>query len=97
MSVNMLYVALNVPSTHRRILKGEGTRWIRKDIGFVLLSVLVVTGCVHFVVTGSLHSLSGLLTMCGVASLMFFAALVAASELRPIAFSYLGKWLHPRT
>lgn len=39
--LNVIYMAIGVPLTHRRLLKGEARRWIG-DIGFPLVVVLLV-------------------------------------------------------
>jgi O-antigen/teichoic acid export membrane protein len=36
-SLNLLYVLIGVPFTHRRLLKGEAWQWLSKDIGIPLV------------------------------------------------------------
>lgn len=40
-ALNGIYMAVGVPLTHRRILKGEALRWLTKDVGLPLAGTVV--------------------------------------------------------
>jgi O-antigen/teichoic acid export membrane protein len=53
MLLNLGYLLVGVPLMHRRLLRGECTRWYRFDIGLPLLTGTLVMGTVYYFVRGT--------------------------------------------
>jgi O-antigen/teichoic acid export membrane protein len=55
MTLNIVYVVIGVPLTHRRLLKGEAARWFVEDIGYPLLAAVLIAavGRIAFAPTDS--------------------------------------------
>ncbi len=44
LGLNVIYMIIGVPLTHRRLLKGEAFRWFTKDVGIPLAGSLTIAG-----------------------------------------------------
>ncbi len=44
LGLNAIYMIIGVPLTHRRLLKGEASRWFTKDVGIPLVGSLMIAG-----------------------------------------------------
>jgi len=77
--LNCIYIAIGVPLTHRRLLRGEMGRWLVEDVGLSLTAVLLVAGLGRALITQP--------TSAGMAtvnfSVVFFGALIAAAFAAP--------------
>jgi O-antigen/teichoic acid export membrane protein len=49
LGLNGIYMAIGVPLTHRRLLKGEAFRWFTKDVGIPLMGSLIIVGIARFI------------------------------------------------
>ena len=55
--LNGIYMAFGVPFTHRRLLKGEASRWFTRDVGFPLLGAVLVPGLGRLLLNRPLHAI----------------------------------------
>jgi O-antigen/teichoic acid export membrane protein len=94
--LNILYVIIAVPLTHRRILQGEARQWFVQDVGIVFLCVLVISGIARFLVTMPLHSVGGAFVLAGILLLLILAAVFAAPQLRRIALDNIYRRIPQR-
>jgi O-antigen/teichoic acid export membrane protein len=49
LGLNGIYMAIGVPLTHRRLLKGEAFRWFAKDVGIPLAGSLTIAGIARLI------------------------------------------------
>jgi O-antigen/teichoic acid export membrane protein len=49
LGLNVVYMAVGVPLTHRRLLKGEAFRWFTKDVGIPLACSLTIAGIARLI------------------------------------------------
>lgn len=49
LGLNIIYMAIGVPLTHRRLLKGEAFRWFVKDVGIPLAGSLIIAGSARLI------------------------------------------------
>ncbi len=89
--LNVFYVLVAVPLTHRRLLKGQASRWYSQDVGSIFLVVFVLSLLVRSFVVIPLNLLSGVLLLAGVFLILLTAAIFAAPELRPVAIDFVTK------
>ncbi|MCL5884342.1 MAG: oligosaccharide flippase family protein [Deltaproteobacteria bacterium] len=77
LGLNSVYMIIGVPLTHRRLLKGEVSRWFVKDVGIPLAGSLTIVGIARLIfpafephgrfIVGSLLLLAFVLTVSGTA------------------------------
>ncbi|MBE0606169.1 MAG: oligosaccharide flippase family protein [Deltaproteobacteria bacterium] len=77
LGLNSLYMLIGVPLTHRRLLKGEASRWFTKDIGIPLAGSLAIAGIARFIFP-ALESPSRLIPALLLLLTLLLSALVAA-------------------
>ncbi len=81
-ALNAVYMAIGVPLTHFRLLRGEALRWFFKDVGPPLAATVLVTGLGRIFVAS--HMSPGM-TVCALAVLLACSILMstlAASKIR---------------
>ena len=49
LALNAIYMIVGVPLTHRRLLKGEASRWFTKDVGIPLAGSLIIAGSARMI------------------------------------------------
>ncbi len=79
--LNSIYMLIGVPFTHRRLLKGEAWRWLRRDIVPPLLTVLVVVSTGRWLVMSPMQPVTSFLTVGGILFCALLAAALAAPEI----------------
>lgn len=89
--LNIVYVLVAVPLTHRRLLKGEAKRWYLYDVGLVFVTALVLSFIARSMVSSQLHSISGVFALIAMFAVLLTATIFAAPQLRPIAVDFLMK------
>jgi O-antigen/teichoic acid export membrane protein len=79
--LNVIYMIVGVPLTHRRLLKGEAWLWFRKDIIPPLLTVLVVVSAGRWLVISPKSPAVSVFTIAAVLLCALLAATLAAPEM----------------
>jgi O-antigen/teichoic acid export membrane protein len=78
-ALNCIYMAIAVPVTHRRLLRGETGLWFTEDIGLSLVAVLLVAGLGRALITRPMSPGVAVVSL----SVVFFGALVAGAFAAP--------------
>jgi O-antigen/teichoic acid export membrane protein len=78
-ALNCIYMAIGVPLTHRRLLRGETSRWLAEDVGLSLTAGLLVAGLGRALITRPMSPGVAIVSI----SFVFFGALVAAAFAAP--------------
>jgi len=83
-ALNAVYIAIGVPLTHLRLLRGEALRWFLKDVGPPLAAAVLVTGLGRIMIAspmspGMTVSALAMLLVCSIAM-----SALAASRIRSI-------------
>jgi hypothetical protein len=79
--LNVIYMIIGIPLTHRRLLKGEAWLWFRKDIIPPLLTVLVVVSAGRWLVISPKSPAESVFTIAAVLFSALLAAALAAPEM----------------
>jgi O-antigen/teichoic acid export membrane protein len=77
--LNAMYMAVGVPLTHQRLLKGEAWDWFRTDISLPFLAALLVVGIGRWTIVGPMSRLAVLLSL----GLVLVSSLLAAAWVAP--------------
>jgi hypothetical protein len=86
--LQLINMVIGVPLTHRRLLRGEMTKWFLHDIGPPLTASVLIVGMARILIT---TPMSPIMTL-GVLLLVLLAALLAATWVAPqIRCSLLAK------
>ncbi len=80
--LNCVYMAIGVPLTHRRVLKGEAFRWLR-DIALPLLSVSLIAALGRELATATLSAPVGVVALLGLLFCSTGAAVLSCPLVRP--------------
>lgn len=83
--LNGIYMAFGVPLTHRRLLKGEASRWFTKDVGFPLIGAVLVPVLGRILLN---HPLQSIYTGLAVAVL-----LLASTGMSALASPAIREWI----
>jgi len=83
--LNGIYMAFGVPITHRRLLKGEASRWFTRDVGLPLLGAVLVPGLGRILLN---HPLQAIYTVMAVAVL-----LLASTGMAALASPAIREWI----
>jgi len=83
--LNGIYMAFGVPITHRRLLKGEASRWFTRDVGFPLLGAVLVPVLGRILLN---HPLQTIYTVMAVAVL-----LLASTGMAALASPAIREWI----
>jgi O-antigen/teichoic acid export membrane protein len=95
--LNVLYVLVDVPLTHRRLLKGQTVRWFTQDVGIVFITVLILSLFIRLTLSSPLHRISGVILLAGAFLLLFATAIFAAPQLRPVVIDFISRRIVKRT
>ncbi len=90
-ALNVLYVTVDVPLTHRRLLKGETLRWYTQDVGLVFLTVVSLALVAKSLLTGPFQSVTGAMILFGTFLTMVLGAILSAPQLRSAAIDFVMK------
>jgi O-antigen/teichoic acid export membrane protein len=90
-TLNIIYMMIGVPLTHRRLLRNEMQRWFLHDIMPPFAATIIVVSAGAWLIRGTVKSvlLIGLLGSVAVAS--FIAAVLSAQHTRVWLFGHLFK------
>lgn len=93
LALNAIYLAIGVPLTHRRLLRGEARRWYIEDVGLPSLAAVLVILFGMLVLKRPLPL--PFLAVGIVATLIASsaAAIFAASQVRGLPGKYLSRWI----
>jgi hypothetical protein len=91
LAMTCVYMALGVPLTHRRLLRGQARRWFVEDIGLATMAVLLVVGVARAVITHTAPSLMAALVLCMVFIAAELAGVLAAPQVRSQIVAELSK------
>ncbi len=80
--LNVIYVLIGIPLTHRRLLKGEAWRWCLEDIGLPLTAALVPVGLGRWLIHSPLSPIAALACLSAVLLSSLAATSLAASRIR---------------
>jgi hypothetical protein len=80
--LNVSYVAIGVPLTHRRLLKGEAWRWFG-DVGLPLVPVVLVTLLGRALIESPMSMAGGITALSAVLVCAVGAATLASPLIRP--------------
>ena len=80
--LNLFHLAVGLPLTHRRLLRGEMRVWLLRDVGYPLLAVLAVMLAARVVVDAGATGPSALLQLAAVASSALLAAGLSSPYIR---------------
>jgi len=86
MGLNLIYMAIGVPLTHRRLLHGEARNWFLYDVAFPLTGAILVAGLGRKLIYGSMPPLQAAAAIGCLLFLSVIAAALAAPETRYWAF-----------
>lgn len=88
--LNCIYMAIGVPLTHRRLLRGEASRWFT-EIGRSLGAVLLVTGLGRALITSPMSSGVAIVNLAVVFLGALAAGAFAAPQIRSSLLAQLSK------
>ncbi len=83
--LNAMYIAIGAPLTHRRLLKGELSRWAVKDIGAPVLAALLAASLGRLLTTSPMTPFHTLAT---VGTVFFITATVAS-----MSATHIRSWI----
>jgi O-antigen/teichoic acid export membrane protein len=81
-ALNVCYMFVGVPLTHRRLLRGDALHWLFQDVGYPLVCALIVTVLYRECVGGGVTGWRLGLEVIGACALAALAAFSAAGEIR---------------
>ena len=74
-ALNIIYMAIGIPLTHRRLLTGEMRRWFVEDIGPPAMATILIVGLGRWFITSPMTPMMTLVSL----SIMFLVALASAA------------------
>jgi O-antigen/teichoic acid export membrane protein len=83
--LNIIYMLIGVPLTHRRLLKGEMKRWFIEDMIPPAAAVLLVVGVVRLLITSPMTFMTTIFMV----SIVLISALLTAA----LVTSHMREWL----
>jgi O-antigen/teichoic acid export membrane protein len=83
--LNIIYMLIGVPLTHRRLLQGEMKRWFIEDIISPAVAVLSVVGVGRLLITSPMTSMTTIIMV----SIVLIAALLTSA----LVTSHMREWL----
>lgn len=89
--LNVIYMVIGIPLTHRRLLRGEARRWCLEDIGLPLTAALLSAGLGRWLIHSPLSPMAALGCLPAVLLSSLVAALLAASRIRAWLLVRLAK------
>lgn len=94
--INGVYMLIGVPLTHRRLLRGEGWRWLVQDVAAPLMAAFLIVVIGRTLLTASAPPLLATSSLL----LIWIAALVALAlispALRAMLVDQVSQWTHAR-
>jgi len=81
LALNVIYMAVGVPLTHRRLLKGETRRWFARDVGLATFGAIAGAGLIRALVPFPTSRIAALVTV----AIAFVVSTAAAGFLAPAA------------
>jgi O-antigen/teichoic acid export membrane protein len=85
--LNIIYLIVGVPLTHRRLLKGEARRWYTEDVGWPVLAAVAVTILSKLTYPQSLSRMSTIFELLIILFAVAAVTALSAKEVRQWAFS----------
>jgi O-antigen/teichoic acid export membrane protein len=82
LALTIIYVAVGVPLTHRRLLRGEGRRWLSRDVILPATGALIGSACMIPFMPASASRIAVLFAIGGSLVLASLGDLLFSSELR---------------
>jgi O-antigen/teichoic acid export membrane protein len=86
LALNLTYMLIGVPLTHRRLLKGEAGTWLWRDVGLPLASILIVVLASRSLMPATDSVTVAVLEVLAAAVSAVLAALLVASSARRAVF-----------
>ncbi len=87
--LNLIYLIIGVPLTHRRLLRGEARRWYTEDVGQPILAAVAIATLGKLIYPQALSRTNAILVLLGILSAVAAATALSAKEVRQWAFSRL--------
>jgi O-antigen/teichoic acid export membrane protein len=94
--LNLIYMGIGVPLTHRRVLRGEAAHWFLKDAGPIVVSTIMVAGLLRFVLRPADSRLEAVVLIVVAFLVSSILAALSASSLRSLLNIDLLKSHHGR-
>ena len=88
--LNVVYVFIGLPLTHRRLLSGETRRWYTEDVGLPLIVATLLTALTTLAYPHSLSRANSIVVLSAILALVFIATAFSAKEVRRWGLSKLN-------
>lgn len=90
-ALNAIYMAIGIPLTHRRLLKGEGRRWFTQDVGLPLVGAILVGWVGRGLIVGPMSPLLAAVSLSAVLIIALASTVLAADHVRLWVLSQLSR------
>jgi len=94
--LNSLYILVVLYLMHRRLLQGELGRWYHRDVGQPLFAVATIGALWNWLMPTFESEWLSVLNVALALIAMFAAAIIAASEIRPLTIRWLAPTSHKK-
>ena len=94
--LNSLYILVVLYLMHRRLLQGELGRWYHRDVGQPLFAVATIGALWNWLMPAFESEWLSVLNVALALIAMFAAAIIAASEIRPLTIRWLAPTSHKK-
>jgi O-antigen/teichoic acid export membrane protein len=94
--LNSLYILVVLYLMHRRLLQGELGRWYHRDVGQPLFAVATIGAFWNWLMPAFESEWLSVLNVALALIAMFAAAIIAASEIRPLTIRWLAPTSHKK-
>ena len=90
--LNGSYVIITIPIMHRRLLKGEQSRWYLEDVGLPLTATLIVVGIGRLLIHDQMPFLVIIIGIAIILASALASAALASSQIRTWVFEKIRQW-----
>ncbi len=90
--LNVLYMAVGVPLTHRRLLRGQAFAWFTEDVGPPVLALFVVIWIGRQAASAPMSPFMTVLVLFGILSAALAASVLSSNRLRSVVVDVSGKF-----
>lgn len=91
-ALNSIYIVLGVPLTHRRLLRGEMTRWLGEDIAPPAIVAIVTVGLGRWLITSPMTPMKAIATMSALLLVALALAALSTIHIRTWVIGQLSKF-----
>jgi O-antigen/teichoic acid export membrane protein len=92
--LNSVYIGIGIPLTHRRLLKGEASLWL-KSVALPLIATTLVVGAGRIVIGSPLAPLVAICALPLLLACALAAAVLVAPQIRTILFAQIASHIAP--